>query len=127
MENNFSFNLKASVSSSSINDDNDGRQFDEDLGVITVPRKKSRLKHPILYKVYLLNDDYTTMDFVVDILETVFQKSPAEAFAIMLHVHKLGKGLCGAYIKQIAEAKVSIVHDKARIAGFPLQCVMEED
>lgn len=105
----------------------DGSNYDEDLEVITIPKRKARTKHPILYKVYLLNDDYTTMDFVVDILESVFQKTPAEAVSIMLHVHNLGKGLCGAYIKQIAEAKVNIVHEKARLAGFPLKCVMEEE
>lgn len=127
MERICSLNVKDLASCSPINGDRASGQPDEDLGVVTVPKKRSRLKQPILYKVYLLNDDYTTMDFVVDILETVFQRSPAEAVAIMLHVHKLGKGLCGAYIKQIAEAKVSIVQEKARVAGFPLQCVMEEE
>ncbi len=123
MERTFTMTLKAA-------DDNsygDSANYDEDAGVITIPKRRARTKYPILYKVYLLNDDYTTMDFVVDILESVFQKTPAEAVSIMLHVHNLGKGLCGAYIKQIAEAKVNIVHEKARLAGFPLKCVMEEE
>lgn len=75
----------------------------------------------------LLNDDYTTMDFVVSVLETVFMKSPAEAVQIMLKVHRQGQGLCGVFSKQIAEAKVEVVHQRAREAGYPLRCVMEED
>jgi ATP-dependent Clp protease adaptor protein ClpS len=124
MDNKFYITFKAADDE---NTDNQMAELDEELGVVTIPKRKSPTKQPILYKVYLLNDDYTTMDFVVDILETVFQKSPAEAVAIMLHVHNLGKGLCGAYVKQIAEAKINIVHEKARLAGYPLKCVMEEE
>lgn len=82
---------------------------------------------PELYKVYLLNDDYTTMDFVVHILMTIFDKSKVEATAIMLHVHRHGKGLAGIYPKEIAETKVYQVESLARANGFPLKCVIERD
>ena len=95
-----------------------------DVGIIE--KEKSTTKHPKQYKVILLNDDYTTMDFVVSILETIFKKSPAEAVRIMLQVHNRGHGLCGTYSKQIAEAKVQLVHERARVEGHPLRCSMEE-
>lgn len=95
-------------------------------GVETISREDVKLKRPKKYKVILLNDDYTTMDFVVMVLETVFNKSPAEAVQIMLHVHNKGRGLCGIYTKEIAEAKVATVHRLARENGHPLKCVMEE-
>jgi ATP-dependent Clp protease adaptor protein ClpS len=98
--------------------------FDSD--VVTLPKKKTRTKQPKQYKVILLNDDYTTMDFVVAILETTFRKTPAEAVQIMLQVHKQGRGVCGIYSQQIAEAKTLQVSEKARAAGHPLQCIMEE-
>jgi ATP-dependent Clp protease adaptor protein ClpS len=95
--------------------------------VETVERQRSKLKHPKQYKVYLLNDDYTTMDFVVSVLEGVFRKTPSEAVQIMLTVHKTGRGLCGVFSKQIAEAKTQTVHDRAKSAGYPLRCMMEEE
>jgi ATP-dependent Clp protease adaptor protein ClpS len=76
--------------------------------------------------VILHNDDYTTMQFVVEILESVFQKSPAEAHRIMLKVHMEGIGVCGAYPHEVAETKVALVHDRAREHGFPLRASMEE-
>ncbi|HMK43639.1 MAG TPA: ATP-dependent Clp protease adapter ClpS [Dissulfurispiraceae bacterium] len=82
---------------------------------------------PPLYQVVLLNDDYTTMDFVIHVLETVFHKAPAEAMRIMLHVHKNGKGMCGLFPMEIAEMKVSAVHALAREHRFPLKCVMEKE
>lgn len=82
---------------------------------------------PDLYRVYLLNDDYTTMDFVVDILMSIFDKSKVEATSIMLHVHRHGKGLAGIYPKEIAETKIAQVHSLARANGFPLKCTMERD
>jgi ATP-dependent Clp protease adaptor protein ClpS len=88
--------------------------------------ERTRLKTPKNYKVVLLNDDYTPMDFVVSILESIFQKSPAEAVKIMLAVHNQGKGLCGIYTKQIAEAKVELVHLQAEEHNYPLKCIMEE-
>lgn len=88
--------------------------------------ERTRLKPPKQYKVILLNDDYTSMEFVVQILETVFMKSPSEAVQIMLQVHKVGKGVAGVFTKQIAEAKIEIVHQRAQSEGFPLRSVMEE-
>ncbi len=90
-------------------------------------KTREEVKTPSLYKVFLLNDDYTTMDFVVQVLESVFRKSPPEATQIMLHVHKRGTGLCGVYTRDIAETKVAEVHELARGAGFPLKCTMEKE
>jgi ATP-dependent Clp protease adaptor protein ClpS len=83
-------------------------------------------KRPPSYKVLLHNDDYTTMEFVVEVLETIFGKSPAEAYRIMMSVHRNGIGVCGVYTHEIAETKVSLVHDRARERGFPLRASMEE-
>lgn len=96
-------------------------------GVETVTRDDTKVEKPKLYKVLLLNDDYTTMDFVVAVLESIFRKSPAEATQIMLHVHQRGQGLCGIYPREIAEAKVDQVHERARTDGFPLRCIMDEE
>lgn len=84
------------------------------------------LLHPKEYKVYLLNDDYTTMDFVVDVLMTIFHKSHEEAEKIMLDIHQNNQGLCGVYSLEIAETKVIQVRKRARDANFPLKAVMEE-
>lgn len=86
-----------------------------------------RTKKPDLYKVILLNDDYTTMDFVVKILESIFNKSSVEAVQIMLHVHKNGSGVAGIYTKDIAETKIKIVHDLARKNQYPLRCIMVKE
>lgn len=96
-------------------------------GVETVTREKVSTREPKLYKVILLNDDFTSMDFVVAILESIFRKSPSEAVQIMLQVHNQGQGICGVYAKQIAEAKVELVHKRAREEGYPLRCTFEED
>jgi len=88
---------------------------------------RTKTKRPELYKVFLVNDDYTAMDFVVSILESVFRKSPVEAVQIMLHVHKRGSGLAGVYTKDIAETKINIVHERARKNSFPLKCIMEKE
>lgn len=85
------------------------------------------LKYPKRYKVFILNDDYTSMDFVIDVLMTVFHKSYEESEAIMLEVHKKERGLCGVYTHEIAETKVMQVHKKARQSGFPLKSTMEEE
>jgi ATP-dependent Clp protease adaptor protein ClpS len=90
-------------------------------------RTREEVREPQLFKVLLLNDDYTTMDFVVHVLESVFLKSPAEAFRIMMHVHTQGKGLCGLYPHDIAETKVAAVHDLAQEHGFPLRAAMEQE
>ncbi|MDD2791093.1 MAG: ATP-dependent Clp protease adaptor ClpS [Sulfurimonas sp.] len=85
------------------------------------------IKHPKKYKVYLLNDDYTSMDFVVDILISIFHKSYEEAETIMLEIHKKDRGLCGVYSYEIAETKVMQVTRKAKDSGFPLKATMEEE
>lgn len=84
------------------------------------------LREPRRYKVLLHNDDYTSMEFVVAILVDVFRKSAEEATAIMLAVHERGLGQCGIYTHEIAETKVTQVHMRARRAGFPLKCTLEE-
>jgi ATP-dependent Clp protease adaptor protein ClpS len=89
-------------------------------------RVETQKKEPTLYKVVLLNDDYTTMEFVVQILESVFQKSPAEAYQIMMAVHMSGKGIAGIYPWEVAETKAEAVISTAREAGFPLKAVTEE-
>lgn len=90
-------------------------------------RTRQETKKPELYKVLLLNDDYTTMDFVVEVLETIFHKQPAEAYRIMMMVHTQGKGLCGVYPHEVAETKVATVIDTARSYGFPLLAAMEPE
>jgi ATP-dependent Clp protease adaptor protein ClpS len=87
---------------------------------------KVQKQEPTLYKVVLLNDDYTTMEFVMHVLEDVFQKSPAEAYRIMMHVHVNGRGIAGVYPWEVAETKVAAVIAMAREAGFPLKAVTEE-
>ncbi|MFZ2446487.1 MAG: ATP-dependent Clp protease adapter ClpS [Syntrophobacteraceae bacterium] len=89
-------------------------------------RVEEKLEQPPMYKVLLHNDDYTTMEFVVEILQGVFHKSVVDATRIMLLVHKSGKGVCGVFTEDIAETKVEIVHHLARKSGFPLRCSMEE-
>lgn len=100
---------------------------ENESGIQTISKERVRVKRPKKYKVLLLNDDYTTMDFVVMILEVVFRRSPSESVQIMLQVHNKGQGVCGVYPKQIAEAKIEAVHRKARDEGFPLKCIMEEE
>jgi ATP-dependent Clp protease adaptor protein ClpS len=98
-----------------------------EAGGEVLERTRTRAKPPQLFKVVLHNDDYTTMEFVVRVLETVFNKPTAEAFRIMLQVHTQGRGICGAYTWEIAETKVGAVHELARSEGFPLRASMEEE
>ena len=95
-----------------------------DHGVLEETRQKTQ--KPTLYKVILLNDDYTTMEFVLQILETVFHKTPAAAHRVMMQVHLEGHAVCGAYSYEVAETKVATVHDLAKQDGFPLQATLEE-
>jgi ATP-dependent Clp protease adaptor protein ClpS len=94
-------------------------------GLATETRVKT--KKPSMYRVLLLNDDYTPMEFVVFILEQFFNKSPEQATRIMLHVHQKGVGVCGVYTFEVAETKVAQVMDLARRNEHPLQCTMEKE
>jgi len=97
---------------------------DAETGIATKTRPKT--KRPSLYRVMLLNDDYTPMEFVVHVLERFFQKGRDEATYVMLHVHQHGAGECGIYTYEVAETKVTQVMDFARKHQHPLQCVMEK-
>lgn len=100
-------------------------EFEGDHGVMT--EDDQRVEVPKKFKVILLNDDYTSMDFVTYILESVFHKTPQEATTLMLAVHNTGRGICGVYSREIAETKVAITMDLARKNEYPLRCIMEED
>ena len=89
-------------------------------------KTEKKLARPRLWKVLLHNDDYTTMEFVVQTLEEIFDKGPAEAHRIMMEVHTRGRGVCGAYSFEVAETKVAKVHESARAEGFPLRAGIEE-
>jgi ATP-dependent Clp protease adaptor protein ClpS len=95
--------------------------------VVTERRTQTKTKKPSMYKVILLNDDYTPMEFVVELLKVVFHKPHAEATRIMLHVHQNGMGVAGVYPFEIAETKVRTVDDLARENQFPLKCTMEKE
>ncbi len=104
----------------------DGRNGDgANTGVVVRTRPKTR--KPAMYKVLMLNDDYTPMEFVVHVLERFFQKTREEATRIMLHVHKRGVGVCGSYTYEVAETKVTQVMDLARQNQHPLQCTIEKE
>lgn len=93
----------------------------------TSPELKSlaRTRQPPMFRVLMHNDDYTTMEFVVETLVAVFRKSPTEANRIMLHIHFKGAGVCGIYPFEIAETKIAKVHELARSEGYPLRCSLE--
>jgi ATP-dependent Clp protease adaptor protein ClpS len=101
-------------------------KFDSDGGTV-LEQKKQQVKPPPMFKVLLLNDDYTPMEFVVYVLEQFFNKSREDATRIMLHVHQHGVGVCGIYTYEVAETKVAQVVDTARRHQHPLQCTMEKD
>ena len=110
----------------SIMSDNDRRGGDgPNVGTVTRTRPKTR--KPALYKVLMLNDDYTPMEFVVHVLERFFQKTRDEATRIMLHVHRRGVGVCGVFTYEVAETKVTQVMDLARQNQHPLQCTIEKE
>ena len=98
---------------------------DADIGVVV--RAKPKTRKPAMYKVLMLNDDYTPMEFVVYVLERFFQKNREEATDIMLNVHKRGVGVCGVFTYEVAETKVSPVMDLARPNPHPLPCTIEKD
>ena len=107
----------------------DERGDDREAGTLVVRETKTRarLKKPRLYRVLLHNDHYTTMEFVVAVLQAIFQKSEADATAIMLNVHRTGLGVAGVYTREIAEAKVQEVLLAAERAEYPLLCTSEPD
>ena len=100
---------------------------DGGTGTGVVTKTKPKTKKPSMYKVLMLNDDYTPMEFVVHVLEKFFGKRREEATQIMLHVHRRGVGVCGVYTYEVAETKVTQVIDYARKHQHPLQCTLEKD
>ena len=98
-------------------------EIEEDV----VSEVRDDIDEPSMFKVLLHNDDYTTMEFVVEILMLVFKKSPEDAVRIMLNVHHKGIGICGVYTFEVSETKVNTVHTLARQYGFPLKCTMEKE
>jgi ATP-dependent Clp protease adaptor protein ClpS len=107
------------------NGNDPGRDEQHETGVLLKSRAKT--KKPSLYKVLLLNDDYTPMEFVVHVLERFFNKTRQEATDVMLHVHRRGVGVCGVFTYEVAETKVAQVMDFARANEQPLQCTMEKE
>ena len=104
---------------------NDDGRHDHETGVVT--RARTKTQKPSMYKVLLLNDDYTPMEFVVMILMRFFTMTNEQATDVMLHVHRRGVGVCGVFPYEVAETKVSQVMDCARQNEHPLQCTMEKD
>ena len=114
---------RARATMSNGNQGNDGG--DGDSGTVTLTRTKTQ--KPSMYKVLLLNDDYTPMEFVIYVLQRFFSKSAEDATKVMLHVHQSGVGICGVFTYEVAETKVTQVMDMARQHDHPLQCTMEKD
>ncbi len=114
------------TSEGAMSEDNDKEQG-PGIGVGVVAKTAPKTKRPSLYKVLLLNDDYTPQEFVVWLLQVVFKKAPEEAVTIMLHVHQNGVGVCGVYTYEVAETKVAQVMELARRNQHPLQCTMERE
>ena len=96
-------------------------------GTGAATKERTQLRRPRRFKVMLLNDDYTTMEFVVEVLTTIFRQPHEEAARIMMSVHRNGMGVAGVYVKAVAEAKANAVHDRAREQGFPLRCSLEQE
>ncbi len=106
---------------------NDDIKKNEDSDTGLLLKEKPKTKKPSMYRVLLLNDDFTPMDFVVHVLETFFSKNREEAMEIMLQVHKQGVGICGIYTYEIAETKLTQVMALAKQNQHPLQCTMEKE
>jgi len=106
--------------------DNNKNNSDGKSNTGVVVKAKPKTKKPSMYKVIMLNDDYTPMEFVVHVLERFFSKSREEATKIMLHVHQRGVGICGTFTYEVAETKVTQVMDFARQHQHPLQCTVEK-
>jgi len=120
----FFFSQMSAAGNTGDHDDEDDKGG-PDIGVVTKTRPK--VKKPSMYKVLMLNDDYTPMEFVVHVLERVFGKTGDEATRIMLHVHQKGVGVCGVYTYEVAETKVTQTMDLARKHQHPLQCTLEKE
>ena len=118
--------FSASILQAGKKSDSDGGEGN-DRGTAVITRTKPKTKKPSLYRVLLLNDDYTPMEFVIHVLERFFQKDREAATRIMLHVHQNGVGECGVFTYEVAETKVTQVMDFARQHQHPLQCVMEKN
>tara|TARA_B100000989_G_C19525228_1_gene466464 strand:+ start:209 stop:553 length:345 start_codon:yes stop_codon:yes gene_type:complete len=108
---------------------NDSSNFDNDNlnDVALVTKEEIKVKKPKLYKVILLNDDYTPMEYVVNLLKSIFRKTQSQAVNIMLTVHQKGSGVCGVYTLEIAETKVETVMKRAKSDQHPLQCILEKE
>lgn len=104
----------------------EGAGREDQTGGAVKERTRQETKEPPLFSVVLLNDDYTPMQFVTDVLEGLFQKSPAEAYRIMMQVHVNGRGVAGIYPWEVAETKVDALVSRARDAGYPLQATIED-
>ena len=112
--------------SPTMQDEDKGNGNGPGRGTAVITRTKPKLKKPSLYRVLILNDDYTPMEFVIHVLERFFQKNKEDATRIMLHVHNHGVGECGVFTYEVAESKMTQVMDYARQNQHPLQCVMEK-
>ena len=112
-------------------DDNSkvGEDSSNGTGVNTIvrPEEKTATKKPSMYKVILLNDDYTPMDFVINVLKKFFTRTESEATQIMLNVHNQGRGIAGVYAYEIAETKAYQVQNYAKLREFPLKCIIEKE
>lgn len=108
-------------------DDNKGGNGSDDFDHGVALKSKTKTKKPSMYKVLMLNDDYTPMEFVIHVLEQYFAKNHDEATKIMLHVHQKGVGVCGVYTYEVAETKVNQTMDLAQQNQHPLQCTIEKD
>lgn len=115
------------VTSPARGSDNPGEGGGDDDGTGLITKTKVKTKKPSLYRVVILNDDYTPMEFVVFILERLFNKNAQEAYNIMLHVHNHGVGICGIYTYEVAETKVAQVRDLAQRNEHPLRCDLERE
>jgi ATP-dependent Clp protease adaptor protein ClpS len=100
---------------------------DPDVGVVTREKTKQKLQKPRMFKVLMHNDDYTSREFVVEVLMTIFHRDEVEATRIMLHVHNNGVGIAGVYTREIAETKIATVHQLAKKYDFPLMLTMEPE
>ena len=117
---------KVSLNSDNEDNDYDNKDFGNKLSAVVL-EEKPKLKKPPLYKVIMLNDDYTHMEFVVEMLQVYFSKTQEQATEIMLHIHQRGLGICGLYTYEIAESKATQVLDKARKNQHPLQIKLEKE